>query len=109
MSPVWTSSYAVDRPMPRALAACSTVRVRGRVVASIPAYAVGEAKLAIGLPGILRGVHHRECDRPGRRFHAPFGTHAKIGFRYVHTDTDDRTGFANSQFLDDEKAAPPPA
>lgn len=35
---------------------------------------------------------------------APSGTHAKVGYRYLHTAIDDRTRLAYSEILDDEQS-----
>lgn len=72
-------------------------------------------------------VRRYERDRPGELVHvdvkklgaippgggwkvhgrgrAPSGTHAKVGYRYLHTAIDDRTRLAYSEILDDEQAA----
>ena len=46
-------------------------------------------------------------DGGGWRVHgrgrAPSGTHAKVGYRYLHTAIDDRTRLAYSEILDDEQ------
>lgn len=39
------------------------------------------------------------------RGRAPSGTHAKVGYRYLHTAIDDRTRLAYSEILDDEQGA----
>ncbi len=38
------------------------------------------------------------------RGNAPAGTHAKVGYRYLHTALDDRTRLVYSEILDDEQA-----